>query len=110
MATATKSESKVRLNPLGDRICVLRDDPEKESPGGIILPDAAQSQQQIATVKAVCPGKLLNDGTRAGAQVKIGDRVVIGMYGPEVITIGDEEFMLIREDDVLATIEGEPTD
>jgi chaperonin GroES len=104
---ATKTKSKIVLNPLADRVCVKRDDPDKISDGGIHLPDAAQNQQQLATVVSVGTGKLLNDGSRAAMSVQVGNRIVVGMYGPEEIMIGEDSYLLIREDDILATITGE---
>ena len=105
MATATKKVSKVRLQPLGDRVVVRRDESEEKTAGGIVLPDSAQDKPSRGTIVSVGTGKLLDDGTRGSLQVKEGDRVLFTSYSPEQITIEDEELLLMREEDILAVIE-----
>jgi len=107
MATATKkkSKSKVNLQPLGDRMVVLRDDSEGTTSGGIVLPDSAQDKPARGIVLSVGDGRMLKDGTRAEMQVKEGDRILFTSYGPEELSVGDTEYLLMREDDVLAIID-----
>lgn len=109
MATATKSSSKaptkLRLQPLGERIVVQRQESEQTTAGGIVLPDSAKEKPARGTVLALGNGKLLDDGTRAKSQLKTGDRVLFSSYAGETIEIDDVEYLLMREDDVLAVIE-----
>lgn len=110
MATATKSKSKsgkakVNLQPLGDRLVVQRDESEDVTAGGIVLPDSARDKPARGIVLSVGAGRMLKDGSRAPLQVKEGDRILFTTYGPEELTVGDQELLLMREDDVLAVIE-----
>lgn len=107
MATATKPRKKttVKLQPLGDRVVVERDASEETTSGGILLPDTAKDKPSRGTVKSVGNGRLLDDGTRSELQVKVGDRVLFTSYAPETVTLGDEELLLMREEDILAIIE-----
>ncbi len=107
-ATAKKPKKKgntVRLQPLGERIVVERDSSESETAGGIYLPESAKDKPSRGTVVAVGNGRLLKDGTRSELQLKAGDRVLFSSYGPDEIKFGDGEYLLMREDDVLAVIE-----
>jgi chaperonin GroES len=108
MATATKSKSKKKLGvePIGDRILVARDSSEETTSGGIVLPDSAQDKPSQGTVLALGSGRLLADGTRCGFTVKVGDKILFTSYGPEELSFGDDEYLLMREDDVLAVFEG----
>lgn len=107
MATATKkkSTSQIKLQPLGDRLVVRREDSEERTVGGIYLPDSAKNKPTRGTVVSVGDGKLLEDGTRASMQVKAGDRVLFTSYAGEAIEIGDEEYLLMSENEILAVIE-----
>jgi chaperonin GroES len=100
-----KTKSSIKLQPLGDRIVVERDDTETLTTGGIYLPDNAKDKPSRGTVISVGDGKLLADGKRSKLQVKPGDRVLFTTYGPNEVKIGEDEFLLMREDDVLAVIE-----
>jgi chaperonin GroES len=106
MATATKSKTTLRLQPLGDRLVVQRDEPEAKTVGGIILPDSAKNKPTRGHVVAVGNGRLMDDGSRSKPEVKVGDRVVFLSYAGETVEVGEEEFLLMRESDVLAVIEG----
>ncbi|TWT90785.1 10 kDa chaperonin [Pseudobythopirellula maris] len=107
MATATKkkSKSKVKLEPMGDKVVVEREVSADVTAGGIVLPDSAKDKPSRGTIVAVGPGKLLDDGGRGELQVKVGDRVLFTSYAPETIEIGDEELLLMAESDILAVIE-----
>ncbi len=107
MATATKSKkkTKVKLQPLGDRVVVEREESEATTAGGIVLPDSAQDKPSRGTVISIGDGRLLDDGSRAPLQVAKGDRVLFTSYGPDTVKLGDDELLLMREDDILAVIE-----
>ena len=105
MATATKSKSKIKLQPLGDRVVVEREDAETTTAGGIVLPDSAQDKPARGVIVSIGDGKLLDDGSRSTLQVKKGDRVIFSSYSGENFKVGDEELLLMREDEILAIIE-----
>ena len=105
MATATKTRKKVKLQPLGDRVVIQREDSLETTAGGIVLPDSAQEKPQRGTVVSVGDGKLLEDGSRGSLQVKTGDKVIFASYAGDTFSIEDEEFLLMREDEILAVIE-----
>ena len=104
-ATATKKKSSVTLQPLGDKVVVERDESEGTTAGGIVLPDSAQDKPSRGTIISVGTGKLLDDGSRGEMQVNKGDRVLFTSYAPETIEIGDQEYLLMSESDILAVIE-----
>ncbi|MCA9171396.1 MAG: co-chaperone GroES [Planctomycetales bacterium] len=106
MATATKSKSKIKLQPLGDRVVVEREDAETTTAGGIVLPDSAQGRPSRGRVVSVGDGRLLDDGSRSPLQVKVGDRVIFSSYAGENFKVGDDELLLMREDEILAILEG----
>ena len=105
MATATKAKKKIRLQPLGDRLVVERDSSESTTAGGIVLPDSATEKPARGTVVAVGDGQLLEDGSRAAWQVKVGDRVLFSSYAGESVESDDIEYLLMREADILAIVE-----
>lgn len=105
MATATKSKNSVRLQPLGERIVVQREESEETTAGGIVLPDTAKEKPARGVVVAVGDGKLLDDGSRAASQLSEGDRVLFSSYAGETVEVDDVEYLLMREDDVLAVVE-----
>ncbi|MBC8872296.1 MAG: co-chaperone GroES [Planctomycetes bacterium] len=101
---AAKKKS-IRLQPLGDRVVVERDESEDVTTGGIVLPDSAKDKPARGVVVSIGDGKLLDDGSRGGLQVKVGDRVIFSSYAGETFKIDDDELLLMREDDILAVIE-----
>lgn len=105
MSTVTKKRTKIKLQPLGERLVVERDESEETTAGGIVLPDTAKDKPARGRVVSVGDGKLLDDGTRSQFQVKKGDRVIFSSYAGETFKIDDEELLLMREDDVFAVIE-----
>jgi chaperonin GroES len=105
MATATKAKSRVKLQPLGDRVVVRREESEEKTAGGILLPDTAKDKPARGKVVSVGNGKLLDDGSRGQLQVKVNDRVIFSSYAGETFKVEDEELLLMREDDILAVIE-----
>src|ERR1700682_4878057 len=102
MAVATD----IKLRPLYDRIVVRRKDAKETVRGGIIIPDTAKEKPQEAEVIAVGEGKFNDDGKRMKLDVKKGDTVLIGKYSGTEIKIEDEEYTILREDEVLAIVEG----
>lgn len=96
----------MKLKPLHDRIVVQVAAKEEVSAGGIILPDAAQEKPQRGTVLAVGPGKVLDSGKIAPVDVEVGDTVLYGRYGGTEVTVGGQEYTILRADDVLAVVSG----
>jgi chaperonin GroES len=90
------------LKPLNDRIVVKAVTPEARTAGGIILPDSAQEKPQEAEVVAVGPGKTLDNGKVVAIEVKPGDRIIYAKYGGTEIKLGTEEYVILRQDDILA--------
>ncbi len=107
MATATKKAAKtaLKLQPLGDRVVVERETSEDRTAGGIVLPDSAKDKPARGQVVSVGQGRLLNSGERSPLQVKVGDRVVFSSYAGETFKVGDQELLLMREDEILAILE-----
>ncbi len=107
MATATKKRApgKINLQPLGDRIVVKRDESDEKTEGGIYLPDSAKDKPTRGTIISVGDGRLLDDGNRGEMQVQVGDQVLFTSYAGENIQIGDDEYLLMSESDVLAILE-----
>ena len=105
MATATKKKSKIRLQPMGERIVIQRVESEETTAGGIVLPDSAREKPARGTVVAIGSGKLLDDGSRASSQLQDGEQVLLSSYAGENVEIDDVEYLLMREDDVLAVLE-----
>src|SRR6185295_12344995 len=95
-ATKVKKPSKIKLQPLGDRVVVEREESEEKTAGGIVLPDTAKNKPARGTVVSVGDGKLLDDGTRGKLQVKVGDRVLFTSYAGDEFRIGDQELLLMR--------------
>lgn len=105
MATAAKKKTKVKLEPMGDKVVVEREVLSDVTAGGIVLPDSAKDKPSRGTIVAVGPGKTLDDGSRGELQVKVGDRVLFTSYAPETIEFDDQEWLLMSESDLLAVIE-----
>lgn len=95
----------MNIRPLHDRVLVKRTEAQEEVRGGIIIPDTAKEKPQEAEVIAVGPGKLNDEGKRSPMDVKKGDRILIGKYSGSEIKIGDEDYVILREDEILAVIE-----
>jgi|TARA_B110000914_G_C15422316_1_gene427229 chaperonin GroES len=98
-------KSKIKLQPLGDRVVVQRDESEDVTAGGIVLPDSAKDVPARGTVVSVGDGIMMPDGSRVALQLTVGARIIFSSYGGEAINIDDEEYLLMRESDVLAVIE-----
>jgi chaperonin GroES len=96
----------MNVRPLHDRIIVQRLDEGEQQSGGIIIPDTAKEKPQQGTVLAVGNGKA-KDGKRVPLDVKAGDRILFGKYGGQEIKLEGQEYLIMKEDDVLAVIEGQ---
>ena len=94
----------LNVRPLHDRIMVKRLDAKEQMKGGIIIPDTAKEKPLEAEVIAVGEGKFDDDGNRIKLDVKIGDKVLIGKYSGTDIKLDDEEYTILREDEVLAVV------
>ncbi len=110
MAVATKEKKKsntnLKLQPLGDRVVVEREEAEERTAGGIVLPDSAKDKPARGTIVSVGDGRTLDNGSKAPLQVKVGDRVLFSSYAGDAFKIGDQELLLMREEDILAVITG----
>ena len=95
----------MNVRPLHDRVLVKRLEANEQIRGGIIIPDTAKEKSQEAEVAAIGPGKVNDDGSRAPMDVEVGDRILIGKYTGSEIKVGDEDFLILREDEILAVVE-----
>ena len=94
----------MKLRPLQDRILVRRLEEEEKTKGGIIIPDTAKEKPAEGKVEAVGNGKLGDDGKRIPLEVKKGDRILFGKYSGTEVKIEGEEYLIMREDDVLGIV------
>ena len=94
----------MNIRPLHDRVLVKRLETEEQVRGGIIIPDTAKEKPQQAEVIAVGPGKFNDDGKRTPVDVKQGDKILIGKYSGSEIKIDGNDFVILREDEILAVI------
>jgi chaperonin GroES len=95
----------MKLRPLQDRILVQRIEEEKTTKGGIIIPDTAKEKPAEGKVIAAGNGKVGEDGKRIALEIKKGDRILFGKYAGTEVKIEGEEYLILREDDVLGIIE-----
>jgi len=93
-----------KIKPLADRILVQRIEEAEVKRGGIIIPDTAKEKPQEAKVVAVGPGAIGDDGKRVPLEVKKGDTILMGKYSGTEVKIDGEEYIILREDDVLAIV------
>jgi chaperonin GroES len=93
------------VTPLRDRILVRRIEETEEKIGGIIVPDSAKEKPQQAEVKAVGSGRVLDNGQRVALDVKAGDKVLIGKWSGTEVKIDGEEYLILKEDEVLGVLE-----
>jgi len=95
----------MKIRPLHDRIVVKRFEEGETVKGGIIIPDTAREKPQQGEVIAIGNGKILENGSKVPLDVKVGDTILFGKYSGNEIKIDDEEFVIFREEDVLAVVE-----
>jgi chaperonin GroES len=93
------------LKPLGDRVVVKAIEQEERTAGGIVLPDTAKEKPQQGEVIAVGSGKLLDNGERVALEVQPGDKVIYAKYGGTEVKVKGEEFLILRDSDILAIVE-----
>lgn len=94
----------MKLKPLADRVVVKVIEPEEKTKGGIVLPDTAKERPQQGEVLAVGSGRRLDDGTLVSLDVRVGDKVLFSKYGGIEVKIGAEEYLILREDDILGIL------
>ena len=99
---AQKSGTGTKIVPLGDKVVIARQSAEETTTGGIVLPDSAKEKPQRGEVIAVGDGHTRDDGQKVPLTVKEGDRVIFSSYAGDEISIGDAEYLLMRESDILA--------
>jgi len=102
---AQQAVKKITLKPLGNRVLAQRLEAQEVMKGGIILPDSAKKKQETAKVVAVGPGKRLDDGKVLPASVKVGDVILMDKYSGQEVTLNDEEYVIVKADDIIAIIE-----
>ena len=98
----------MNIRPLYDRIVVKRIEEQETTRSGIIIPDSAQEKPQEAEVMAIGHGKRLEDGKLVALDVKVGDRILFGKYSGNDIRVDGEEYLIMREDDVLGVLDAAP--
>ena len=100
MATATD----IKVKPLADRVVVKALEEAETMRGGLYIPDTAKEKPQQGEVMAVGPGKLSEEGKRIDMELKVGDKVLYGKYSGTEVTIDNEQYLILRESDVLAVV------
>ncbi|GGY14637.1 co-chaperone GroES [Paludibacterium paludis] len=96
----------MQIRPLHDRIIVKRLEKVRQTASGIVIPDSATEKPEQGEVLAVGQGKRLQDGSLLPMQVKVGDLVLFGKYGGQAVKLDDQEYLVLREEDVFGVIEG----
>lgn len=102
---AQQTVKKTTLKPIGNRVLAQRLEAEETVKGGIILPDSAKKKQETARVIALGTGKRLDDGTILPIPVKVGDVILVDKYSGQEVTLDDEEFLIVKADDIVAIVE-----
>jgi chaperonin GroES len=97
-------EDRMKVRPLHDRILVKRVEETETKRGSIIIPDTAKEKPQEGQVIAVGNGKVLEDGTQVALEVKSGDRILFGKYSGTEVRIDEQDYLILREDDILAVL------
>ena len=96
----------MKLRPLHDRVIVKRIESETKTASGIVIPDNAAEKPDQGEILAVGPGKKNDKGDLAAMSVKVGDRVLFGMYSGQTVKVDGEELLVMKEEDLLAVVEG----
>lgn len=94
----------MKIQPLGERVVIKVLEAEEKTKGGIILPDTAKEKPQKGEIVAVGKGKLLDDGSVKALEVKVGDKVLFSKYSGSEVKVDDEEYLILKEEDILAII------
>ena len=100
---ATKSEAGVKVQPLADRVVVKPLEDAEQMRGGLYIPDTAKEKPQQGEVVAVGPGRF-EEGNRVPMDVKVGDKILYGKYSGTEVTVDGEQYLILRESDVLAVV------
>jgi chaperonin GroES len=100
MATATD----IKVKPLADRVVIKASEEAETMRGGLYIPDTAKEKPQQGEVVAVGPGKLSDEGKRIEMELKVGDKVLYGKYSGTEVTVDNEQYLILREGDVLAIV------
>jgi chaperonin GroES len=101
----TQGEISMKIRPLHDRVIVRRLEEERKTAGGIVIPDTAKEKPIQGEVLAVGNGKLLENGQQRALDVKVGDKVLFGKYSGTEVKVGNEELLVMREEDIMGVIE-----
>jgi chaperonin GroES len=94
----------MNIRPLHDRVIIKRMEEERTSPGGIVIPDSATEKPSKGEVMAVGNGKVLDNGETRALELKVGDQVLFGQYAGTSVKVDGEEYLVMREDDVIAVL------
>src|SRR4051812_21482825 len=104
IADTSRESQSMNITPLHDRVLIQRLDEGEQRVGGIIVPDSAREKPQQGRVVAAGSGKIRDDGSRQPLDVRAGDRILFGKYSGQEITVDGEDYLMIREDEVLGIV------
>ena len=96
----------MQIKPLSDRVVVKPLEETEQMKGGLYIPDTAKEKPQQGEIVAVGPGRMSDEGKRIETDLKVGDRVIYGKYSGTEVTVSDQEYLILRESDVLAVVAG----
>ena len=96
----------MQIKPLADRVVVKPLEETEQMKGGLYIPDTAKEKPQQGEIVAVGPGRMSDEGKRIEIDLKVGDRVIYGKYSGTEVTVSDQEYLILRESDVLAVVGG----
>ena len=96
----------MKIRPLQDRVVVKRKEDETKTAGGIVLPGSAAEKPSQGEVVAVGPGRVLDNGSVKKVDLKVGDKVIFGKYASNTVKIGDEELLILSENEIYGVLEG----
>lgn len=99
------AKAKLKLRPLHDRVIVRREEEERTSPGGIVIPDTATEKPIQGKVLAIGNGKILDSGEVRALDVKVGDKILFGKYSGTEVKVEGEDLLVMREEDIMAVVE-----
>ena len=94
----------MKIRPLHDRVIVKREDEERKSPGGIVIPDTAAEKPIRGKIVAVGKGKILENGSVRPLDLKVGDKILFGKYGGTEVKVDGDELLVMREEDIMAVV------
>ena len=101
---ASKTKTALNVEPLADRVVISPLEEEEQMRGGLYIPDTAKEKPQSGKIVAVGPGKLSEEGVRIEPDVKVGQTVLYGKYSGTEVTVEGEEYLILRESDILAVL------